>query len=266
MERLNFRGGTALIASTWMSWMQYRSFFFILAFGWMVPPLVSLFVWLAATAGEPIGGYTPGEFVSYYLTLVLVNQITYSQANWTMGDVIREGSLNFWLTKPMPAIWNLISSEAAGKTVTLVFVFPIVVILALVLRPELDSSFLHAMLALTSLALAWALRFLWGYWLALLAFWSSRADGLLAVQDALVFVFSGILAPVALLPGNLERLARTLPFHYMVGFPVEILVRGPETSEIAAGFATQLSWLAVALALSFLLWRLGLRRYSAVGG
>jgi ABC-2 type transport system ATP-binding protein len=48
------RGGWALIRSTWLSWMQYSSFFFILAFGWMIPPLIYLFVWsVAAGEGQP---------------------------------------------------------------------------------------------------------------------------------------------------------------------------------------------------------------------
>ena len=34
----------------------------------------------------------------------------------------------------------------------------------------------------------------------MLAFWATRADALLAVQDALTFLFAGVVAPVALLP------------------------------------------------------------------
>ena len=266
MNSLNLRGGTALVGSTWASWMQYRGFFFILAFGWMVPPLAALFVWSAAAAGGPVGGLERGEFVAYYLILVLVNQLTYAQSNWTLGDVIREGLLNFWLLKPIPSVWHILASEVAGKTVTLVFVIPAAGLLALVLRPELHTTWPHALLSLGAVLLAWALRFLWGCWLAQLAFWSSRADSLLALQDALVFLFSGVVAPVALLPGALQTLARLLPFHYMVGFPVEILVRRPAASELMAGFTLQLGWLALALALSLILWRLGMRRYSAVGG
>ena len=43
---MNLRGGIALIKSTWFSWMQHRGFFFLLAFGWMIPPLIYLFVWM----------------------------------------------------------------------------------------------------------------------------------------------------------------------------------------------------------------------------
>ena len=44
---INRRGGWALIRATWLSWMQYRSFFFLLAFSWMIGPLVYLLVWRA---------------------------------------------------------------------------------------------------------------------------------------------------------------------------------------------------------------------------
>ena len=53
---MNPRGGWALIQRTWLSWLQYRSFFFLLAFGWMIPPLIYLFVWSTAAGGETIGG------------------------------------------------------------------------------------------------------------------------------------------------------------------------------------------------------------------
>ena len=111
MEGINLRGGYALMRATWLSWMQYRSFFFILAFGWMIPPLAALFVWLAAAESGSLAGFTRGSFVAYYLILILVNQITYAQSNWTLGDVIREGNLNFWLTRPIPGFWNVLAAR-----------------------------------------------------------------------------------------------------------------------------------------------------------
>lgn len=263
---MNVRGGWALIQSSWASWMQYRSFFFILAFGWMIPPLAALFAWSAAAGEGAVAGLTHREFVAYYLVLVLVNQLTYAQSNWTVGDVIREGSLNPWLLRPMAPIFNVTASEVAGKVVTLAFVIPVVGVLALVLKPELHPAAGSVGLFLISLALAWALRFLWGFWLALLAFWTARADALLAVQDALVFLLSGVAAPVALLPPAMQALARILPFRYMVGFPVEILIQNPAGTELWAGLASQLAWLALAALLSWAMWRFGLRRYTAIGG
>ena len=137
---LNMRGGLALVRATWASWLQYRGFFFILAFGWMIPPLIYLLVWSTAASGKNIGGLSRGEFVAYYLVLILVNQITYAQTNWTVGDLIRYGQMNRLLTRPLSPFFDAISSEIAGKVVYLLFDIPIVVVLALILKPELHLT------------------------------------------------------------------------------------------------------------------------------
>jgi ABC-2 type transport system permease protein len=69
-----------------------------------------------------------------------------------------------------------------------------------------------------------------------------------------------------LLPGLIGVLATALPFRYMVGFPVEVLTGMVQGRAILSGFVIQLGWLVVAVALSVLMWRVGLRRYTAVGG
>ncbi len=263
---MNHRGGLALIQATWMSWLQHRGFFFVLAFGWMVPPLIYLFVWSTAAGAGEIGGMSRGVFVAYYLALILVNQLTYSQTNWTVGDVIREGKISLSLLRPMPYLYEALSSEAAGKVVYMAFIVPVSALLALILRPELHASAVDAALFIPALAFAWALRFFWGFALALLAFWSTRADALLAAQNSLVFLLAGVVAPVSLLPGALQSFAEALPFRYMVGFPVEVLTRNLSGPELLLGFAAQLGWLALALLAARLAWTRGLKRYSAVGG
>ncbi|MBI5958974.1 MAG: ABC-2 family transporter protein [Chloroflexi bacterium] len=263
---MNHRGGWALVRSTWLSWMQHRSFFFVLAFGWMIPPLVYLLVWSTAAGSQAINGFTRGEFVAYYLVLILVNQLTYAQTNWTVGDVIREGKISQMLLYPMSPLYNTLSSEFAGKVVYMTFAVPVTAVLAVLLHPELHTTPGHVLAFIPALIFAWALRFFWGYWLALLAFWATRADALLAVQDTLVFLLAGQVAPTLLLPGALRGLANVLPFRYMVGFPVEVLTGQLNGSALWVGFAAQVGWLMIAVLLYKWMWRTGLRRYSAIGG
>ena len=263
---MNFPGGFALIKSTWLSWMQHRGFFFLLAFGWMIPPLIYLFVWSTAAGGETIGGLTRDQFVTYYLVLIVVNQLTYSQTNWTVGDEIRYGGLSTWLLRPMSPVFQALSSEVAGKVVYLAFTVPVVLGLGLLLRPEIHFALADVLLFLPALLFAWLLRFFWGYWLALLAFWATRADALLALQDSLIFLLGGQVAPTRLLPPLIQVFSTVLPFRYMAAFPVEIITGQLSQAEMLTGFGIQTFWLAVALALYAILWRKGVRHYAAVGG
>lgn len=263
---MNKRAIRAIMKGTLLAWLQNRSFFFLLAFGWMIPPLVYLFVWSTAAEGTTIAGMTQAEFIGYYLLLIAVNQLTYPQTYWTVGDSIRDGRITVPLLRPLPLLLASIAEELAGKVVYMLFTIPVAILLALLLHPVLHLSLVNILVFILSLLLAWALRFFWGYWIALLAFWFTRADIFLGIQDSLTFLLAGQVAPVALLPGFLQVLAKVLPFRYMMGFPVEMLAGHLSTSDLITGLIFQCSWLVAAIVLYTLLWRNGVRRYTAVGG
>jgi ABC-2 type transport system permease protein len=138
--------------------------------------------------------------------------------------------------------------------------------LAFILKPELTFTLEKSTLFLAALLLAWMLRFLWGYWIALLAFWTARADALLTLQDSLIFLLAGQVAPVSLLPEALQTAATILPFRYMIAFPVEILTGNLSDGDLVYGFALQVVWLTVAGLLTILVWNRGLQRYAGFGG
>jgi ABC-2 type transport system permease protein len=246
--------------------LQHRGFFFLLAFMWMIPPLIYLFVWMTIAGGGTVGGFSRGAFVAYYLVLIVVNQLTYSQTNWTVGDQIRAGSMNIHLLRPVSPIYDALASEVAGKVVFLIFIIPVTLVLGLLLRPEIALTMEAVIEFVVALGMAWALRFFWGYWIAVLAFWATRADALLAVQDSLIFLLAGQVAPTLLLPGIMKFLALVFPFRYMIGFPVEILTGHLTANEIMLGFMIQAGWLAFTVILFRVVWKSGLKQYSAVGG
>ncbi len=263
---MSVQGTLALVRLTVASWLAQRSFFFLLAFGWLITPLIYLFVWATAAGDGAIAGFTRGEFVAYYLTLIVVNQFTFTTVNWTVGDGIRDGYMNMVLLRPLPPVTDALASELAGKAIFLLFDLPVVIVLALALQPALHLTLAGALAAVPALLLAALLRFFAGYGLALLALWATRADALLALHDSLIFLLAGQVAPVALLPGIIGDAASWLPFRFMVSFPIEVLTGRLGGGDLLAGFALQIGWLALAMVVALLVWRAGIRRYAAVGG
>ena len=79
------------------------------------------------------------------------------------------------------------------------------------------------------------------------------------------FVFAGQIAPIALMPGWLQAISYGLPFWYMQGAPTEILRGGVSPERVLLILAGQVVWLGVCFAAFQVIWRRGVRAYSAVG-
>ncbi len=263
---MNLRGGWALIRRSLFSYMSQRGFFWTLTLGWMMAPLVYLFVWTTAASQGAIGGYERSDFVVYYLCMIVINQFTFPTSHWTVGEYITYGGFSNWLLHPLPVIYEAIAPDLALKMVCMPFALIMVVVLSLVFQVSFSFSIPHIVYFSLVIVLAQIMRFIIAYVLALSAFWSQRADALLGLNDSLVFLFAGQVAPTALLPGLLRQVATVLPYRYMLGFPIEVLMGRLSSAEILVGLGWQAGWLAVALLLYRLVWRRGLRRYVATGG
>lgn len=232
----------------------------------MVPSLLYLFVWATAAGQHQIQGYTRNGFIVYYLCFILLNQFTYPVSNWTMGDSVRMGRLSNWLLRPLPVIYEAISSDIAMKMACTPFGITIIVLLALILHPTFTWSLQSVLFFLPAFLLAQALRFLMAYTLALFSLWNGRTDALLALNDSLIFLLAGQVAPIELLPKSLQVLATVLPYRYMLGFPVEVLIGHLDIPMILQGLAWQCGWLILVIVINRVVWKQGLRHYVAVGG
>jgi ABC-2 type transport system permease protein len=117
-----------------------------------------------------------------------------------------------------------------------------------------------------AVALAFVLRFLVEWTLAQAAFWTTRVSSLNQLYFVAMLFLSGQVAPLTLFPPAVQTVAALLPFRWMISFPVELLLGNLTPQQTAIGFAAQAAWIALALILLRLVWRAGVRVYSAVSG
>jgi len=101
--------------------------------------------------------------------------------------------------------------------------------------------------------------------LALAAFWTTRISALEQMYFAGVLFLSGQFVPLSLYPPGIQSITYLFPFRWMIGFPTELLLGRLTPADTAMGLAAQVGWLTVVLIGMRVLWRAGLRRYSAVG-
>jgi ABC-2 type transport system permease protein len=246
---------------------QYRASLLIWMIGHVLEPLVYLIVWsvVATTGGGSVGDYTKTQFAAYFIVLMLVNSVTYTWIMYEFEYRIRHGSLSFALLKPVHPIHSDIADNVSSKVLTLPFMLLIAVVLALIFHPAFSPEPWAIGLFIPGLLLAFLVRFLLEWILAQAAFWTTRVSAINQTYFVLLLFLSGQIAPLSLMPHPVRILADILPFRWMVGFPVELLLGRLTLTEALMGLGVQAAWVIIGLVLLRVVWRAGVRVYSAVG-
>ncbi len=253
--------------TTFASMLQYRASLFIWMISSVLEPVVYLIVWstVSNSSGGSVGTYTPGDFAAYYIAFMIVNQVTYTWIMYEYEYRIRQGYLSFALVKPVHPIHSDIADNLSSKLVTLPVLLVIAVGLGLIFHPTVAIKLWAVLLFIPVLLLAFLVRFLLEWTLALAAFWTTRVSAINQVYFVLMLFLSGQLAPLTLFPNWLQTAAGILPFQWMLGFPVELVLGRLSLIQALEGVGAQLAWVIVSLVLIRLVWRSAVRVYSAVG-
>jgi len=253
--------------TTFATMLQYRASLFIWMISSVLEPLVYLIVWsaVASSSGGSVGGYTGGDFAAYYIAFMLVNQATYTWIMYEYEYRIREGYLSFALLKPVHPIHSDIADNLSSKLITLPILLVVAGGLALAFRPTATLSLWAGLTFIPVLLLAFLVRFLLEWTLALAAFWTTRVSAINQVYFVLILFLSGQIAPLSLFPRWLQIVAGVLPFRWMLSFPVELLLGRLTPVQTLEGLAAQIGWVVASLLLIRFVWQAGVRVYSAVG-
>jgi ABC-2 type transport system permease protein len=247
---------------------QYRASLVIWLIGQVLDPVIYLIVWstVSVASGGAVGGYTTGDFAAYFLVLMVVNNLTYTWIMWEYEYRVREGLLSAALLRPVHPIHADIAENLSSKAISSPFILLTAVLLGLAFQPTFHFEGWAVVAFLPAGALAFVLRFLVEWTLAQAAFWTTRVSSLNQLYFVAMLFLSGQVAPLSLFPPAVQTLAALLPFRWMISFPVELLLGKLTPQETAVGFAAQAAWIVVAIVLLRVVWRAGVRVYSAVGG
>jgi ABC-2 type transport system permease protein len=246
--------------------LAYRAEFLV----WILSmnlPLVMMALWTAVAADGPVGRFGQRDFVAYYLGMLIVRILSGSWLVWELTMEIRRGILATRLLRPIHPLWAFSATQLAAVPMRVVVLSPLVVVLYWVAGARLpvhDPARLAILAA--SLVGAWLLLFLV---MALIGMLAAYVESALSVFDlwlAAQSILSGFLVPLELMPAWVARLARMLPFRYILGFPVETLIGLESNATALRDLGVQWLFIASALLATIVLWRRALRRFAAFGG
>ncbi len=230
-------------------------------------PLVMLSLWTSVADEAPFRAYTQADFVAYYLGALVVRNLTSNWVAWQISEEIRMGTLSMRLLRPVHPFASYLATHLAALPLRAAVILPVVGIMFLTdARHVVIDDPGRIALFVASLAGAWLLTF--GVFVAIgsLAFFLEKSLSLVEVYFGLFMLLSGYLIPIDLMPRWMSTAAEWLPFYYMLGLPVEILIgRYPDTASVAEVVAGTWAWAGAMLVIAALAWRAGVKRFEAYG-
>lgn len=255
----------ALGKAAWALTVEYRAQIVI----WMMSSflmVIMLMVWLSISRDGDVNGFSSADFVTYFMIGWVVRNLTAVWSSWELDLAIREGRLSPMLLRPIHPIHNEIATNWVEKGLRLIIVLPIaIVVLTFTPGVRLALTPPNLLAFALSIAGAWLITFMSDYLIGMLAFWTTQTSAFINGFYGVRLVLSGIIAPIAMFPPAAQSILQWLPFPYMLNFSVDILMGRVQGEQMLLGFAIQSAWAIVFSAAVWLVWRIAIRSYSAVG-
>lgn len=226
------------------------------------------FLWLAIYGSrEEVAGFDRQEIVTYYLVLLLMSATVNTYLDYTTVEKIRDGDVSKYLTRPVNFFWYEYVVVFPYNTVKLFFIL----LFFLVSSPWPREYFIfpaslgHLLSIVLVFAAANIMRSLWEFCVGLSAFWLEEAQGVRQANHALTLFFAGELAPLAFFPLWFQNVSQYLPFRYFVSFPIDVYLGNVDGRGILIGLIGMVLWASIFGIIAAMIWRRGVRRYTAVG-
>jgi len=252
----------------WAEQWQYRANLLMYLLYWLVSPIIYLAVWTSiANQKGDVNGFTANDFITYYMVLLICDQVTSNIVIHTFGYKVQDGSLSGELIRPIhPMLTNALINNIAFKALTMMGLTPIWIILYFLFQPDFSNvDITGIVLAIPAMLLAFLMGFLLSATITALAFWTTRVYSVYEFYYGLVLLFSGQFVPLTLMPKIIQDIAQYLPFQLLMYYPIQLILGKLSTGQIVQGYVMSFIWLGISLLLFNWVWHNGVKRYSAVG-
>lgn len=251
-----------------LSNLEYRLNFFVDA---IVQPtlstIVEIVLWTSifARAGlETIGGFPQQYYVAYALCATFLSRISSSwMYEFRMINEIESGTVNSLIVRPLSFYEYYLSQLLGYKFITTIFslLIPLAVMLFYDLPFHWDRLPASLLLVFYYLILVHSMSFV----VSCCAFFLNRIQGITTAKNLGLWLLSGELFPLDLLPEPLKTIMIQLPFANAVYVPTAYLTGRIDFSYLQRGFISVTIGILIVNAFGYWFWRRGLRAYVGTG-
>jgi ABC-2 type transport system permease protein len=212
----------AVAQVTYKEWAAYRTHSLISVFVGPVYFFIQYCIWGAVYGGHGgLRGMGLQQTLAYFGASALIGYLTMDFADWNLQMLVRTGKFLTFSLRPVHHRFFALSQKVGHRALGLVFEFlPCLAIFLFVFKLPLIPA--YPLWAGLSVILAFFMNFYVNYCISLSAFWFVRAEGVRAVFQILLNVFSGSLVPLVFFPAVVQKALFFLPFQYLIYVPAMV--------------------------------------------
>lgn len=251
--------------------LEYRVNFAISLISAAYPIIVQSFLWTAIylnASGSTVFGFTYRQIIAYTFLAGLVSRIVRTGFEYEIMDDVKNGKFSKFLVQPVGYFPYRLASFFGAKLPNLAMIGGMLIIVLVGLNALWGVSLALARLLIfpVTLALAMTLNFLIFYCISSVAFWLVEIGFLFEGVRIVIVLLSGGIFPLEVFGSRFVQVMGLLPFKYTINYPITVLNGRAALSGVPAGMLIQCFWIGACLLLARALWRIGSKKYVAVGG
>lgn len=229
------------------------------------------FLWSSVFAdpNRAVFGYNREKILTYVFGILVLRAIVLSARAVDMAGEIANGEITNHLLKPVSYFRYWATRDAASKVLNLGFAAVELVVLYFIFKPEifLQTDFLILIVFAVAVVLAVGLFFCLLFLVNLVTFWMPEngwATQFLFVVIITEFLSGGVF-PLDIFPVVWQRVFYSLPFPYLLFFPLQVYLGKVTGWALFKGLAVAAVWILVLLMAIKSVWLKGIKNYSAEG-
>jgi len=252
---------------SWQNALTYRLNFVMWRVRSIIGFLASYLFWLAiVNSNQNIAGYNPSLLLTYIFVSAFLRNLVLSNVSYGACVEIAGGDLSNYLIKPLGYFKYWLTRDLADKALNLSFFSVEIIIFYLILKPQIVLT-QHLWLFLAISFLAALLYFFLSFLISTYAFWHPEHNGwpFRFLFIMLLDFLSGSSIPLDIFPPQIVKIFQVLPFSYLVFYTNQIWLNRVNTNQIINIFLITSFWLIAFYLIFRLVWRRGLKNYSAYG-
>ena len=246
--------------------LAYRGDFIIDFIGSaMVPVVIQLVLWYSLFhngGATSFAGMSYPELLAYTWTSILFSQVRGGDHDFAIIEMIRTGTLNNYLLRPVGVVEFTFFRALGEKLLTATFCFILGVLAMLFTKLHVTNLILAMMLAI----LGNLIHYLFGAALASIAFYWENAFAVLMVKNMVVSLLCGELIPLTIVPEKYSWIWKSTPFYLYVFGPTQVALGKWDHLMWLHHMGIGLVWVFAFWVMIKISWGIAIKQYQGLGG